>query len=92
MYRDNCMHTIPASSGISRLSAEQMTLSWRGWVEDGRRLLAHELAAAWSTLKTWHRRATARSHLAQLDARMLDDIGLTPDEARRIASKPFWKA
>ena len=33
-----------------------------------------------------------RAHLVVLDDRLLRDIGLTRDDARREASRPFWGA
>jgi uncharacterized protein YjiS (DUF1127 family) len=33
-----------------------------------------------------------RKALAQLDAHILRDIGLTPEDARTEAAKPFWQA
>ncbi len=44
------------------------------------------------TLRTWHRRRTERAHLAELDARLLADIGMTAREAAAESSKPFWRA
>lgn len=32
-----------------------------------------------------------RQILARLDAHLLRDIGLSPDEARSEAAKPFWQ-
>ena len=32
-----------------------------------------------------------RQILSRLDAHILRDIGLTPDEARTEAAKPFWQ-
>ena len=32
----------------------------------------------------------ARQTLAGMDARMLDDIGVAPEAARKEASRPFW--
>ncbi|XDA97564.1 DUF1127 domain-containing protein [Sulfitobacter sp. LCG007] len=34
----------------------------------------------------------SRTALGELDARMLDDIGVSEEEARREASRPFWDA
>jgi uncharacterized protein YjiS (DUF1127 family) len=34
--------------------------------------------------------ATERRRLLELDERTLRDIGLTPDDAVREASRPFW--
>lgn len=44
------------------------------------------------TVSVWRRRATTRKALGQLNARMLADIGITPDQARTEAEKPFWMA
>ena len=39
----------------------------------------------------WTERRRSRADLAQLDARLLRDIGLTPSEASGEAAVPFWK-
>ena len=39
----------------------------------------------------WMERSRQRRALAELDDRLLRDIGLTRDEARRESSSPFWK-
>ena len=41
-------------------------------------------------LRTWYRRASERRALAELDAHLLQDCGLTREQARREAEKPFW--
>ncbi|HTT12216.1 MAG TPA: DUF1127 domain-containing protein [Burkholderiaceae bacterium] len=38
----------------------------------------------------WRRVCAMREQLAQLDDRMLRDIGFDPEEARQEAAKPFW--
>lgn len=38
----------------------------------------------------WLRVAAERRRLASLDAERLADLGITPAEARREASRPFW--
>ncbi len=40
----------------------------------------------------WHQRWQQRRQLAELDAHLLRDIGVTPREAFREVSKPFWRA
>ena len=40
----------------------------------------------------WHQRWQQRRQLAELDAHLLRDIGVSPWEAIREASKPFWRA
>ncbi len=39
----------------------------------------------------YHEIARQRRAPAQLDRRLLDDIGVTPEAARRESSKPFWR-
>jgi uncharacterized protein YjiS (DUF1127 family) len=43
------------------------------------------LARAWRVLSTRH-------HLAEMDERMLKDIGITRSTAKYIATRPFWDA
>ncbi|MDA7424491.1 DUF1127 domain-containing protein [Thalassococcus lentus] len=39
-----------------------------------------------------HERARTRQSLSHLDQYLLDDIGVSPAQARREASKPFWQS
>jgi uncharacterized protein YjiS (DUF1127 family) len=51
--------------------------------------------ALWSldaVLGVWRHRHATRQELRDLPPHMLRDIGLTPDDARREADKPFWRA
>jgi uncharacterized protein YjiS (DUF1127 family) len=48
-------------------------------------------AGTLALLRGWYRRARSRHELAQLDARLLRDIGLDPAQALHEASKPFWR-
>lgn len=43
-----------------------------------------------SLLVEWQKRDEMRNHLAQLDAHMLQDMGLTETDVRREIEKPFW--
>ena len=54
--------------------------------------MAGLLATCLQTAAVWRHRARARRPLALLDRTCLRDIGLSPDEARREARKPFWRA
>jgi uncharacterized protein YjiS (DUF1127 family) len=64
-----------------------------------RSILFSELDAAsrqgWAELVAqigeWRRRIRSRDELLTLDDRDLQDIGLTHLDARREASKPFWR-
>jgi uncharacterized protein YjiS (DUF1127 family) len=42
-------------------------------------------------LRVWVRRLRTRNQLRELDARLLQDVGITPDEQARECAKPFWK-
>jgi uncharacterized protein YjiS (DUF1127 family) len=55
-------------------------------------LLPPLLAELVVTLAIWRHRSRTRRHLAQLDARDLDDTGLTRAQQRAEASKWFWQA
>lgn len=43
-------------------------------------------------LTFWARRARSRRRLAELNGRMLDDIGIKPADARREIRKFPWQA
>ena len=55
------------------------------------RRLRDGAATAGGSIATWVTRVRQRELLAGLDARMLRDIGLTPDAHARELTKPFWK-
>ena len=44
-----------------------------------------------ATLREWRRRTRGRAELAELDDRMLKDIGLTRADAEFLSNKPFWR-
>ena len=52
--------------------------------------LLEAVARALRTLLTWQERDQQRRALAQLDARMLKDIGLSRAEVVLELRKPFW--
>ena len=63
----------------------------------GRRLLARAIIGVWLAtvwmafwLSLWRARIRQRRALARLDDRLLRDVGLSRDQARREAAKPFW--
>jgi uncharacterized protein YjiS (DUF1127 family) len=49
------------------------------------------LRAAWMALLRLEDRRRQRLTLAELDDRLLADIGVSRPQARHEASKPFWK-
>lgn len=46
---------------------------------------------AGSLLALWYDRYLQRLALAELDDRLLADIGVAPEEARRECAQPFWR-
>ena len=44
-----------------------------------------------TTLREWRQRIRDRARLAELDERMLKDIGLTRADAEFLINKPFWR-
>lgn len=47
-------------------------------------------ASIGTTLAIWYETWRQRRELATLDARILQDVGLSPEDARQEASRPFW--
>jgi uncharacterized protein YjiS (DUF1127 family) len=43
------------------------------------------------TIAVWIVRRRQRWALAELDKHLLNDVGLSPQQARRESAKPFWK-
>ncbi len=43
------------------------------------------------TFAVWRQRVQARRHLAQMDARSLRDIGISPAAAAYESGRPFWE-
>ena len=57
----------------------------------GRALVRNAGIALAQTVLTWELRRAGRHALRDLDAHLLDDIGLTAVDARIEADKPFWQ-
>ena len=58
---------------------------------DGRHALNSAGNRVFATLREWRRRARDRACLAELDDRMLRDIGITRTDAEFLINKPFWR-
>ena len=63
----------------------------RDWPETTTDFLS-AAAKVWQTLLTWQRRASERTHLAEMDDRAYKDMGFTRADAWRECNKPFWSA
>ncbi|MBL8662167.1 MAG: DUF1127 domain-containing protein [Candidatus Odyssella sp.] len=48
------------------------------------------MSRLWRAAVRWAARARQRRDLADLDAHLLKDIGVTPGQAVRESAKPFW--
>lgn len=57
----------------------------------GRKSVAGRLAAVLDLVETWLARRRQRLDLAELDDRLLQDIGLTRADVARETAKPFWQ-
>jgi uncharacterized protein YjiS (DUF1127 family) len=53
--------------------------------------LALILSGLIETVAVWIARRRQRRVLAALDQHLLEDVGLSREQARREAAKPFWK-
>ena len=51
-----------------------------------------ESTLSWCGVRAAWRRHRSRRHIAQLDAHMLKDIGVSFADAEAEANKPFWRA
>lgn len=54
--------------------------------------LARQRGASWEAIRAAWRRYQSRRRIAQLDSRMLKDVGISFAEAEAEANKPFWRA
>jgi len=48
--------------------------------------------ALFAAVRTWYLRTRERQALAELDAHLLKDCGLTREQVARELDKPFWSA
>lgn len=44
-----------------------------------------------STLEKWERNHATRVQLAEMDPRLLEDIGINVEDVQEEVAKPFWK-
>jgi uncharacterized protein YjiS (DUF1127 family) len=50
------------------------------------------LVLLWKLMLVWQRRTDMREQLGSVDRHVLTDMGIKAVDARREASKPFWRA
>jgi uncharacterized protein YjiS (DUF1127 family) len=43
-------------------------------------------------MQVWETRLRQRQHLARLNYSLLEDMGMTAEDAARESAKPFWQA
>jgi uncharacterized protein YjiS (DUF1127 family) len=55
-----------------------------------RRGIGTRLAASLVTFWRWHQKARQHQALLELDDHFLADIGITREQAKKEARKPFW--
>jgi uncharacterized protein YjiS (DUF1127 family) len=72
------MPVIPATAAPCRIRRTRATLA------------AFRRFARWCLL--CRERAAQRRYLAELDERMLKDVGITPAQAAAESAKPWWRA
>ena len=56
------------------------------------RTLTAIFGRVFSQLVIWQSRESERMHLSELPDYLLKDMGITPEQARYEASKPFWQS
>lgn len=88
MVRNNCIDTMP---GIRLSPSAGMSLTWRSWIADGKRLFVSEALRPVTLMKVWNHRVRVRRQLAMLDDHLVQDIGWTPSQIRHETQKPFWQ-
>ncbi len=76
---------------LRTLAAPQSGARWMAIVSNLGALAADGLVALGKTLQSWHDRARDRRMLAELDDRLLSDIGLSRADVWREVNKPFWR-
>jgi len=55
------------------------------------KFLQQALERITTTIVAWSRNYQTRQDLANMDERLLEDIGLTRSDARQEVQKPFWR-
>lgn len=54
-------------------------------------ILTNSIVSAFIALTEWQHRASERRHLRDLEARFLEDVGMSLEDRDREVRKPFWQ-
>jgi len=65
--------------------------SWNNWIREGVTLVALDLKRILTLMVVWQTRIRNRTHLRNMDTRLLDDMNITWEQARLESEKPFWR-
>ena len=84
----SCGSAICSQSQIQALAVPAFTFARPSLLDIPRR---DHLRALWAALSRLEERHRQRLALAELDDRLLADIGVSRTHARHEASKPFWQ-
>ena len=77
---------------MSRTSTLQLSQFTQTAATQPLRLFAQWAIAFAATVTLWERRAKTRKALADLDQARLQDVGISPEEARDEIRKRYWNA
>ena len=80
----SCIQTASTSSQLTPCSVADAPVGEFGRIGAKVRVLVHQIV-------DWIDRCRQRGALAELDQRLLDDIGVSREAAAREAAKPFWR-
>jgi uncharacterized protein YjiS (DUF1127 family) len=82
-----------ADIGVTR-GAVRTEMDRFPWDDSARRRQPHQAASpsVWQHVGTMWQRHRSRQRIAELDAGLLKDIGVSFTEAEAEANKPFWRA
>lgn len=90
MIQNKIAPTGMGSIGIDTIGAN-VTPTWSGWLRTGVRLFIDDMKRAGCAVYGLQQRYEQRRELAELDDRMLKDIGLTRAQVEKELARPFWK-
>ena len=54
-------------------------------------MLKRRLTGVFGLIACWHARAVQRRELLDLDARLLEDVGISRADALELGQRPFWR-